>query len=250
VANIKRKSKSRIKQPELLPPVPTPSVLVDRDSWIKDATMGFITTGASNKYIYKVLLETLWPKGHGIPGPHIDEATVISAVNTAKGKPYRDVFRRMRELQGEEGFLGIVKQGKIYQLIDLNISPKKTPRTSLPDDKWTLVLTEYKNVCAACGKASDDNGFQQDHKIPRSRGGTDALTNWQPLCDSCNNTKSVACRGCKEDCAQCSWAHPEYYKPIRISGFTLRELHQYAKERNLDANILVTEWIYEKINQD
>ncbi len=249
MATEKRKSKARIEQSALLPPCATPNALINRDEWIENASAGFITSSPSNRAIYRVILETLWPKEHGIPGPIIDRETIRDAVNTSKGKPYLDVFRRLRELQGEEGFLGIVKQGNQYQLIDTNIYPKKTPRTHLSDDNWSKVLAHYKNVCAGCGALPDENGFQQDHKVPRSRGGTDALTNWQPLCDSCNNIKSTACRGCKEDCNKCSWAYPEYYRPIKIQGTILRSLHQYADAKGKDANVLVTEWILEKINE-
>ncbi|WP_289748474.1 HNH endonuclease, partial [uncultured Muribaculum sp.] len=129
-------------------------------------------------------------------------------------------------------FLGVVKQGNQYQLIDLNIYAKKTPRTHLSDDKWKLVLAQYKNVCAACGCPPGEGGFQQDHKVPRARGGTDAINNWQPLCDSCNNIKSTACRSCKEDCSKCSWAYPEFYRPVKIPGPILRLLHQYADEHS------------------
>ena len=244
----KKKSKAVIKQSSLLPPDPTPSLLIDRDEWITQAVDGFITKSTSCKFIYQVILETLWPKGHGIPGPIIDREAIRNAVDTAKGKPYLDVFRRLRELQGEEGFLGIIKQGAKYQLIDTNISPKKTPRTTLSDDKWAVVLEHYNGVCAACGSLPSENGFQQDHKVPRSRGGTDALTTWQPLCDSCNNIKSTACRGCNEECAKCSWAHPEFYRPIKLSGATLRLLNTYAEQKGKDPTNLVTEWIMEKIN--
>lgn len=134
MATEKRKSKARIEQSALLPPNPTPSPLIDRDEWINNASTGFITSSKANQEIYRVILETLWPKGHGIPGPVIDRDAIREAVNTAKGKQYLDVFRRLRELQGEEGFLGIVKQGNQYQLIDTNIYPKKTPRTHLSDD--------------------------------------------------------------------------------------------------------------------
>lgn len=161
----KRKSKARIEQSALLPPNPVPNALVDRDEWINHAIDGFITKSQSNREIYGVILKTLWPKGHGIPGPIIDRESIRSAVDAAKGKPYLDVFRRLRELQGDEGFLGIIKQGSQYQLIDLNIYPKKTPRTHLSDDKWALVLAHYKNACAACGNLPDEKGFQQDHKV-------------------------------------------------------------------------------------
>jgi len=244
----KRKSKARIEQPALLPPNPKPNALTDRDDWIEHAAEGFIATSPANRAIYKVILETLWPKGHGIPGPIVSNEAIRNAVNTAKGKPYLDVFRRLRELQGDEGFLGIIKQGMQYQLVELNIYPKKTPRTHLSDDKWSLVIAHYKNICAACGCAPDEKGFQQDHKVPRARGGTDDISNWQPLCDSCNNIKSVTCRACKKSCTKCGWAFPEFYKPLQLPGSTLRALHQYADERNLDANALVSEWILEKIN--
>jgi hypothetical protein len=123
--SIERKNKARRKQSVLLPPNPKPNALVDRDEWIEKAAIGFIAKSNSNKVIYKVILETLWPKGHGIPGPVIDRDSIRRAVDEAKGKPYLDVFRRLRELQGDEGFLGVVKQGNQYQLIDLNIYAKK-----------------------------------------------------------------------------------------------------------------------------
>ena len=249
MANGNRKSHARIKQSALLPPNPQPHGLMDRDEWIENAVSGFLTKGNSNKGIYRVILETLWPRGHGIPGPIVDSKSLRNAVDSAKGKPYLDTFRRLRELQGDEGFLGIVKQGSQYQLIDLNIYAKKTPRTSLSDDNWRKVVALNNNVCAGCGNAPDEKGFQQDHKVPRSRGGTDAITNWQPLCDSCNNIKSTACRGCKEDCTKCSWAYPEFYKPVLIQGSILRMLHQYASEHKFNANKLVSEWILEKINK-
>ena len=249
MAEIKRKSKAHTEQSALLPPNPTPSPLVDRNKWIEQAANGFITNSSANRGIYRVILETLWPEGHGIPGPVIDRESIRRAVDSFKGKQYLDVFRRLRELQGEEGFLGIVKQGAQYQLIDLNIYPKKTPRTHLSDDNWNRILAHYHGVCAACGNLADEKGFQQDHKVPRSRGGTDALTNWQPLCDSCNNIKSTACRGCKEDCSKCSWAYPEFYRPLKLQGSTLRALHEYADKNNLDANQLVTSWILEKIKE-
>ena len=179
----------------------------------------------------------------------MDQPRVGRIHHFEQGKPYLDVFRRVRELQGEEGFLGIVKQGNQYQLIDTNIYPKKTPRSHLSGESWGRVLAYYHNICAACGNPPDEAGFQQDHKVPRSRGGTDALANWQPLCDSCNNIKSTACRGCKEDCSKCSWAYPEYYRPVKIQGSVLRSLNQYADAHGKDATALVTEWILEKINE-
>jgi len=245
-----KKSRARIQQSALLPPNPTPDGLADREGWLQAACEGFVSGSQANREIYKVILETLWPEGHGIPGPIIDRDAIRRAIDSAKGKPYHDPFRRLRELQGDEGFLGIVKQGNQYQLIDLNIHPKKQPRIHLSDDKWAVVLEHYSNTCAVCGGPPGEAGFQQDHKVPRARGGTDILSNWQPLCDGCNNIKSAACRGCKEECAKCGWAYPEHYKPIRIPGSVLRLVHQYAKEHNFDAEKLVAQWIMDKLQEE
>lgn len=235
-------------QRSLLTPNPKPNGLVDRDEWIENSAEGFITKSKANRQIYRVILETLWPKGHGIPGPIVTQDEIRQAVNKAKGKPYLDVFRRLRELQGDEGFLGIVKGGTKYQLIHTNVSPKKQPRTYLSDDKWQKVLEHYHNKCAVCGRAPEDSGFQQDHKVPRASGGTDDITNWQPLCNACNIDKSVACRGCKKDCTQCGWAYPEYYRPLRLASTTLRALNTYADSRSEDPNELVTKWIFQHVN--
>lgn len=245
-----KKNRAWSQQSTLLPPNPTPDALTDREEWISNAYNGFISPSAANKEIYRVILETLWPSGHGIPGPVIDRDAIRSAIDVAKGRPYHDPFRRLRELQGEEGFLGIIKQGTQYQLTSLNIYPKKQPRTHLPDDKWAIVLDHYQNLCAACGNPPDEAGFQQDHKVPRLRGGTDILSNWQPLCDSCNNQKSVACRGCTQDCTTCGWAYPEHYKPLKIPGAVLRSLHQFANEHHLDADILASQWISDKLKEN
>ena len=247
MAEAKRKSKARIEQSVLLPPATEPNGLIDRDTWIEETSSGFISKSPSNRFIYTVILETLWPKDHGIPGPIVDREEIRKAVDIAKGKTYIDTFRRLRELQGEEGLLGIVKQGNQYQLIDLNVYPKKTPRTHLSDEKWSRILIHYGNKCAVCGAAPGEKGFQQDHKVPRSRGGTDAITNWQPLCDSCNNIKSTSCRSCTEDCSKCGWSYPEFYRPVKVPGSVLRMLHEYADSNHIDADEWVTALILNNI---
>ena len=106
-----RRKRARIEQAVFLPPVPVADSRVNRDEWIEHTASGFVSNSKANKVIYKVILETLWPPNHGIPGPQIDGKSIREAVDKAKGKAYLDVFRRLRELQGDEGLLGIVKQG-------------------------------------------------------------------------------------------------------------------------------------------
>lgn len=228
-----------------LEPNTTSDPLMDREEWLEEASKNFVKPDSANAAIYRVILETLWPENHGIPGPIISPTQIREAVDKFKGKPYGDVFRRLRELQGEEGFKCIIKRGNSYQLINLNVSEKKAPRIKLPPKDWKKVLEKYHGVCANCGK--HQNTYAQDHKVPRDRNGSNALYNWQPLCTTCNSIKSAACKGCKEECSTCGWAYPEYYRPLKIPGDTLKELYDYAKKKNEDANVLVNRWIQEKI---
>ena len=95
MAEAKRKSKARIEQSVLLPPATEPNGLIDRDTWIEETSSGFISKSPSNRFIYRVILETLWPKDHGIPGPIVDREEIRKAVDIAKGKTYIDTFRRL-----------------------------------------------------------------------------------------------------------------------------------------------------------
>lgn len=205
------------------------------------------------------MLETLWPQDRSIPGPHVSEDELREAIDAHRlsghtgdkaYKPYVDVFRRVRELQGEEGITGIGRKGRRYQLVDLKIAPKRVPRESLDGAAWLQVLARYGNKCASCGRPFGDGRFQQDHKIPRVRGGSDDLENWQPLCNECNNFKSTACRGCGLDCSVCPWAFPETHKPLKLAGANVRRLRQLSEQSGLDpdalANSIIEAYLDEK----
>src|SRR2546425_4406980 len=103
-------SKARASKGFLLQPVRKPNVSAERRTeWLRRAVAGFVQPSAANKAIYEVLLNAFWPTGHGIPGPILTETEVRKAVDVwykqRTGKDaYKDVFRRLRELQGEEGF--------------------------------------------------------------------------------------------------------------------------------------------------
>lgn len=244
MATNQKKSHARINYDPTQQPCPTPDPdLEDRNEWIKRVSDGFVSPSKANKEYYKVILETLWPEGHGIPGPLVDESEIRAAIDAYRGSPYVDTFRRMRELQGEEGLLGIIKGGKKYQLIDLKVSEKRVPRTHLNSSDWGSVLEKYHHICAACGRSPSDTGFQQDHKVPRLRGGSDDISNWQPLCDECNNFKSTACRDCKLDCQLCCWAFPEKYKPLQIPGDLVQRLRENAFENGKNPDSVISEII-------
>lgn len=218
---------------------------VNREEWLRNACASFVTSGSANRNYYRLILETLWPAGHDIPGPVVSLSTIRQAIDNFRGsgEPYKDVPRRIRELQGEEGFLGIEKSGNgiytRYQLVSLEISPKRTQRIKLSDSFWQQILHKYQDRCAVCGRPEPIVSLEQDHKIPRLRGGDNQEGNWQPLCKECNNFKSTACRGCQLDCNRCPWAFPEEFAPIKMSAIHTQRLKEEALKQGVSAEKLL-----------
>ncbi len=243
----------------LATPQPDPGVTdQDRDSWIEQTCAEFVAPSKANRAYYRVLLETLWPKGHGIPGPRISEGELRDAINTYRRsvhdgktpyKEYVDVFRRVRELAGEEGVIGIARIGRVYQLVDLKVSEKRVPRVSLSAGEWNKILEQYHHKCAVCGRSSEEVEFDQDHKIPRVRGGGDQVSNWQPLCGECNNHKSTSCRGCVLDCSKCAWAYPEKYAPIKLGSEAIIGIRQSAERKGIPPHELLGEIVAAYLTQ-
>jgi len=241
------RSKARFKFAPLTEPNPVANMNI-RNEWIEGVCSGFVQPSTANKNYYRIVLETLWPDGHGIPGPIITEPQIRRAIDKFRKsklkageeiEPYRDPFRRVRELMGEEGVTGIGKQGRSYQLVNTSLGEKRIPRTHLSDSDWELVVSRCGRKCPVCNRSEPEIKFDQDHKIPRSRGGADDLENWQALCIECNNSKSMACRGCKFDCLKCGWAFPELFAPLRLSAENLQAVKALAEKLKCDPHILV-----------
>jgi hypothetical protein len=244
----KRTSRARQKFGELAEPV-SGEASQERDEWIRNTCTAFVTKSSANRGYYRVILELLWPEGHGIPGPHVQDESIREAIDLyrvreAKGKaitPYHDPFRRVRELMGEEGITGIIRCGQVTQLVSLEVGPKRIPRVGLQGLTWDDLLQKYEWKCPVCHRGEPEVSFDRDHKIPRSRGGGDEPENWQPLCFECNNFKSMACRGCTLDCLTCGWAFPETHAPLKIEGDLVTELRQKASQESKSAHDLLNQ---------
>lgn len=55
--------------------------------------------------------------------------------------------------------------------------------------EWLELKLKYNNTCLRCG--CTDCEITKDHVIPVKLGGTDYITNIQPLCRSCNSSKKA-----------------------------------------------------------
>ncbi|MBK6896067.1 MAG: HNH endonuclease [Alphaproteobacteria bacterium] len=241
-------AKNRASKGFLLEPAEKANISVGRrEKWLKDAVDNFVTTTPANKKYYEVILNALWPSNHGIPGPILTEKEIRAEVDnyrkTIGKEPYKDVFRRLRELQGEEGFTCIIKEGTKYQIQSLELGSKREPRIK-PDKKlWAEIKKRFDYKCAHCGSQEPNIKLSPDHKVPRSRSGGNETENWQPLCEQCNNLKSSACRGCNLNCYVCSWAFPETYKPIVISDENKELIKREAERKKIHQAELANEII-------
>ncbi|MEA5501268.1 HNH endonuclease signature motif containing protein [Limnoraphis robusta Tam1] len=225
-----------------------------RDQWIEEVSQNFVSRSKANRKYYQLILETLWPLGHNhLPGPIVSMTTLRQVINNYRGQPYNDPARRIRELQGEEGIVGIVRLGSgkqtKYQLVHTKVEKKRDPRTGLSSKDWAKVIAKYNSQCAVCGRRDTEIRLDQDHKIPRLRGGSDDFSNWQPLCKECNNFKSTACRGCELDCRQCPWAFPEKYAPIKLSPLNIERVRSLSRQKGESPTELLNA-ILEKYFQD
>lgn len=63
--------------------------------------------------------------------------------------------------------------------------------------EWELLREAFGCRCAKCGMSG--MALQKDHIIPVSRGGSDAISNLQPLCQKCNIGKDVGSEDYRPD---------------------------------------------------
>ena len=63
---------------------------------------------------------------------------------------------------------------------------KKQSSGSFTASEWTELCRLYNNVCLCCGSSAK---LCADHIVPLSRGGSNSISNIQPLCISCNSKK-------------------------------------------------------------
>jgi hypothetical protein len=244
---------TKAKMAALVAPNVSPNVSpAARAIWLAKAKESFVNPSDGNKEKYEVILQTLWPEGHGIPGPIVTQDDIRAAIddfqNRRGDKPYKDPFRRMRELQGEEGFLCIVKEGVRYQLVSTSLTVKRTPRAKLSVDSWGELRKKYSNRCAVCSRDSSEVRLNQDHKIPRTRDGSNELENWQPLCDECNNIKSTQCRGCELNCYTCTWAFPETYPRLQINDSNKEMLIREATRLKKPINDILNTFLAQELD--
>lgn len=89
-------------------------------------------------------------------------------------------------------------------------------------------LAQYGNCCAGCGASGNNPGVQLqiDHIIPWSKGGASELSNFQPLCATCNGSSR---KGSK---SQAEFERILRKQGIRNSNLGTGSYYKFAKKQS------------------
>jgi 5-methylcytosine-specific restriction endonuclease McrA len=240
------------KNQALQTPARRPLDSLARVKLLDDICEGFVQPGASNRALYRIILEVLLPEGAGFPGPVVDQREIREYVELKK-PGYRDPFRRMRELQGEEGLLSIIQNGTRYQWVSPAVGEKRIPRIQIPNRIRDEVVASSAYRCSVCSRPVTSEGANRasiDHRVPRTRGGSNEASNYQALCSTCNANKQACCSGCTIDCNSCGWAFPDSYLVPVLDPEILARARNIASARGESPNAYLNRKLLEIIRNE
>ncbi|WP_448215105.1 HNH endonuclease [Endozoicomonas sp. 2B-B] len=187
--------------------------------------------------VKQIILKRVWGKNSApFPKPWVSSAELLELTR----QKYFD--RRTRELRDAlgcdlESAYQEEFEGHAWRLrSDILTAPQV--REYLTKAQKDLLFFEAENTCATCGTQTEAGvrGLQADHKIPLSRGGTNDLENWQPICNNCNVEKRRACEGCNLNCQTCSWAFPDKHgvpSMLYLSEPVLKVIESISKTESI-----------------
>lgn len=79
---------------------------------------------------------------------------------------------------------------KIRAITNRRRTRKAQAEGSHTEAEWEALKAFYNYTCLRCGKREPEVALTRDHVVPLSQGGSDWITNLQPLCPICNSTKN------------------------------------------------------------
>jgi 5-methylcytosine-specific restriction endonuclease McrA len=89
----------------------------------------------------------------------------------------------------------------------------------LTPDQWAQIKRSAEYKCLRCGRHEPDIKLTLDHVVPLSKGGKHTASNVQPLCKSCNSSKSTKSTDYRTMMDAHGWHINEIKKPTSPAGF-------------------------------
>ena len=103
---------------------------------------------------------------------------------TPEGKKYKKTryFEVLAYYKTERGRLSLRVNSQKTR------AKRKLAEGSYTTQEWINLKSRYRCCCLCCGRHESelDGPLEQDHVVPISKGGTNWITNIQPLCEDCN----------------------------------------------------------------
>jgi 5-methylcytosine-specific restriction endonuclease McrA len=80
------------------------------------------------------------------------------------------------------------RHSRYIEQIKTHVHHRRSRDGSFNLSQWNIIKQACASVCLQCGSSND---IELDHIIPLKRGGTNWITNIQPLCRACNRSKYI-----------------------------------------------------------
>ena len=120
------------------------------------------------------------PKGENSPhwGKKQSKETIEKRVNQLRGSNNPNFKHGLSKIREYKAFIE-----------NKRIVRKKGNGGSHTFNEWVALKTKYNFMCLCCKKREPEVKLTQDHIVPLVVGGSDDISNIQPLCGSCNSRK-------------------------------------------------------------
>lgn len=156
-------------------------VICRKDFRVKPCLLAMIKTCSkecSSKYKSKIMLgrKILWKD-------KIGKANAISLLGKSNSQKQKDGARERWLGSNNPRWNGGIKKSYRIRKLEAEGSHTKT--------EWENLKRKYNNMCLCCKNFEPSIKLSEDHIVPLSLGGTDFISNIQPLCLTCNKIKGA-----------------------------------------------------------